>query len=141
MRRFLRHPSDMPIELKLRDQQRLPRQRLNNISLGGVACNCTERLQNGTPIELRIPLFGDDATCNGVIAWCEKEASGYLVGITFIDEDTLFKARMVQQVCQIERYRREREEQLGTQLGIEDVAQEWMSAHAEEFSRDSFDHH
>ena len=48
---------------------------------------------------------------------------------------------MVQQVCHIERYRRLREEQLGAELGIEDVAQEWMSTHAEEFSRDSFDRH
>ena len=39
MRHFLRHPSDMPVELVLRKQAFVPKQRLNNISLGGVACN------------------------------------------------------------------------------------------------------
>jgi hypothetical protein len=138
MRRFLRHPSDMPIELKPRNQARLPRQRLNNISLGGVACNCTERLQSGTPVRLRIPLFGEQASCNGVIAWCEEAPTGYLVGIAF-DEDSLFRARMVQQVCQIERYRREREEQLGAEMGIEEVAEEWLNEHAEACPRDSLE--
>lgn len=134
MRRFLRHPSDMPVELVLRRQAFVPTQRLYNISLGGVACNSSRGFRRGTAIELRIPLFGEQARYPGVVAWCRKQPDGYLVGIAFVDEDTLFRARMVEQVCQIEHYRQQREQQSGGPLPIETVAQEWIALHAAEFS-------
>ncbi|WPC07051.1 PilZ domain-containing protein [Pseudomonas sp. MBLB4123] len=134
MRRFLRHPSDMPVELVLRKQDFVPTQRLNNISLGGVACNSSRGFRRGTAVELRIPLLGEQARYPGVVAWCHKMDDDYLVGIAFTDEDTLFRARMVEQVCQIEHYRRQREQELGHQLQIENVAREWIAQHAAEFS-------
>ncbi len=134
MRHFLRHPSDMPVELVQRKHAFLPRQRLNNISLGGVACNSNKGFRKGTAVELRIPLLGEQARYPGVVAWCRKQAADYLVGIAFIDEDTLFRARMVEQVCQIEHYRHQRERELGEDLPVEMVAREWIALHAEEFS-------
>ncbi|SDG28335.1 PilZ domain-containing protein [Pseudomonas benzenivorans] len=137
MRRFLRHPSDMPVELVLRRQTFVPTQRLHNISLGGVACNSSRGFRRGTAIELRIPLFGEQARYPGVVAWCRKQSDHYLVGIAFLDEDTLFRARMVEQVCQIEHYRQQREQESGEHLPIEVVAQEWIAQHAAEFSHAS----
>ncbi|MBS7660681.1 PilZ domain-containing protein [Pseudomonas lalucatii] len=134
MRRFLRHPSDMPVELVLRKQDFVPTQRLNNISLGGVACNSSRGFRRGTAVELRIPLLGEQARYPGVVAWCHKLEEDYLVGIAFTDEDTLFRARMVEQICQIEHYRRQRERELGHALQIESVAREWIAQHAAEFS-------
>lgn len=134
MRHFLRHPSDMPVELVQRKHAFLPRQRLNNISLGGVACNSSKGFRKGTAVELRIPLLGDQARYPGVVAWCRKRTDDYLVGIAFIDEDTLFRARMVEQVCQIEHYRHQRERELGEDLPVELVAREWIALHAAEFS-------
>ncbi|MBU1284416.1 MAG: PilZ domain-containing protein [Gammaproteobacteria bacterium] len=137
MRHFLRHPSDMPVELVVRNQACVPKQRLNNISLGGVACNSKRAFRRGTAVEMRIPLFGEHACYPGVVAWCCKQEGQYLVGIAFVDEDTLFRARMVEQVCQIEHYRHQREQELGCSLTVEAVAQEWISQHAAEFSRAS----
>jgi hypothetical protein len=137
MRHFLRHPSDMPVELVPRRQACVPKQRLNNISLGGVACNSSRAFRRGTAIELRIPLFGEQARYPGLVAWCRKQEEQYLVGIAFVDEDTLFRARMVEQVCQIEHYRHQREQELGCSLPVEAVALEWISQHAAEFPRAS----
>ncbi|MDO9624569.1 MAG: PilZ domain-containing protein [Pseudomonas sp.] len=137
MRHFLRHPSDMPVELVVRKHTFITRQRLNNISLGGVACNSKCGFRRGTAIELHIPLLGEQARYAGVVAWCRKQPDDYLVGIAFIDEDTLFRARMVEQVCQIEHYRRQRELELGEQLEIESIAVEWIAEHAAEFSNTS----
>ncbi|MGA6106572.1 PilZ domain-containing protein [Pseudomonas solani] len=134
MRRFLRHPSDLPVELVLRKHSFLPRQRLHNISLGGVACNSLRSFRKGTAIELRIPLLGDEARYAGIVAWCRKQPDDYLVGICFTDEETLFRARMVEQVCQIEVYRKQRELEAGEELPIERIAQEWIARHAAEFS-------
>lgn len=137
MRRYLRHPSDMPVELVLRKQAFLPTQRLHNISLGGVACNSSRGFRRGTAIELRIPLFGEQARYPGVVAWCHKQTDDYLVGVAFLDEDTLFRARMVEQVCQIEHYRHVRELATGEQLPLEAIAQEWIALHAADYSRAS----
>lgn len=133
MRHFLRHPSDMPVELIQRRQAFLPHQRLNNISLGGVACNSPKGFRKGTAVELRIPLLGEQARYPGVVAWCRRQTDNYLVGVAFIDEDTLFRARMVEQICQIEHYRRQREQQSGEPLEVEKVAREWIALHAENF--------
>ena len=123
----------MPVELVQRKQACIPRQRLNNISLGGVACNSTRGFRCGTSVELRIPLLGEQARYPGVVAWCRRQDTDYLVGIAFLDEDTLFRARMVEQVCQIEHYRHQREQELGTALEVETVAREWIALHAAEF--------
>lgn len=137
MRRFLRHPSEMPVELVLRKQASIPRQRLNDISLGGVACITHCNFLSGSEVELRIPLFGEQACYPGIVAWCRKQPNHYLVGVAFIDEDTLFRARMVEQVCQIEHYRLQREQELGERLPVEAAAQEWIAQHAAEFSQAS----
>lgn len=139
MRRFLRHPSDMPVELVVRKPTVQPRQRLHDISLGGVACNSSRSFRRGTAVEMRIPLLGDQARYPGVIAWCHKLSNDYLVGISFIDEDTLFRARMVEQVCQIEHYRHQKELELGKPLAIEAMACEWIAQHAAGFSSASLE--
>ncbi|MFV3333309.1 PilZ domain-containing protein [Pseudomonas sp. NY15437] len=133
MRQFLRHPCDFPVELVIRKQTFLPRQRLHNISLGGVACNSPRGFRRGTSIELRIPLLGDAARYAGVIAWSRKQVNDYWVGIAFIDEDTLFRARMVEQVCRIEQYRRQREQASGGSLPFEELALEWIAQNAADF--------
>ncbi|UVE19364.1 PilZ domain-containing protein [Pseudomonas sp. LS44] len=133
MRQFLRHPSELPVELIKRKHAFLPKQRLHNISLGGVACNSIKGFRRGTAVELHIPLLGEQARCAGVVAWCRKQAGDYLVGVAFIDEDSLFRARMVEQVCQIEQYRMQRERQAGQALPVEVIAKEWISQHAADF--------
>lgn len=135
MRRFLRHPSGMPVELVLGKRRCLARQSLDNIGLGGVACNSTQRFRCGSTVQLRIPLFGEQAHCAGVVAWCRRQADSFLVGVAFIDEDTLLRARMVEQVWQIEQYRRQRERELGVQQAVELVARDWIARFASDFAR------
>lgn len=135
MHGFLRHPSDMPVELVLRKLPFVPTKRLHNIHLGGLACNSGHCFRRGTAVEVHIPLLGDQARYPGVVAWCRKQAEDYLVGVAFIDEDTLFRARMVEQLCLIEHYRQLREQASGEHLPLEAIAQEWIERYAAEFSQ------
>ncbi len=132
MRQYLRHPTEMPVELIARKQQE--HQQLNNISLGGVACNSQRNFKRGLWVELHVPLLGSEAHYSGVVAWCRKRAGDYLVGIAFTDEDNLFRARMVEQVCQIECYRLQREAEVGHSLPIEEVARDWIALHGAAFA-------
>ncbi|GIZ11770.1 PilZ domain-containing protein [Pseudomonas sp. NCCP-436] len=133
MRKFLRHPSDMPVELVVRKQSLISGQRLHNISLGGGACNSPRRFRRGTAVELRVPLLGDQARCPGVIAWCKSQNGGYRVGIAFIDEDSLFRARMIEQICQIQRYHDQLERESGESHSIEQCARQWIATNAADY--------
>lgn len=61
---------------------------------------------------------------------------GLSAGIAFTDEQTLFSARMGEQVCQIERYCRMNEAHDDLQ-DVQALALQWVEQHADEFSHDS----
>ncbi|MFG5863009.1 PilZ domain-containing protein [Metapseudomonas sp. CR1201] len=134
MRQFLRHPTEMPVELVPRRGRHLPPQRLHDISLGGVACNSARAFRLGTALELHIPLLGEQARFSGTVAWCHKETHDYMIGIAFTDEENMFRARMVEQICLIEQYRKQQEDVVGHALAPEEVAQEWIARHAADFA-------
>ncbi|AOE84910.1 pilus assembly protein PilZ [Pseudomonas sp. TCU-HL1] len=124
----------MPVELVPRKGQYMPLQRLHDISLGGVACNSARAFRRGTTLELRIPCLSDQARFSGTVAWCHKYVEDYMIGIAFTDEENMFRARMVEQICLIEQYRKQREETEGHPLAPEAVAQEWIALHAADFA-------
>ena len=137
MGRFLPHPDDIPVEIPLRNQPSLPRQKLHSISLGGVACNSDRSWRCGTAVDMSMPTLGENARYPGYIAWCEKHPAGYRIGVALIDEQTLFGARMGEQVCQIERYCRLHEDAEPTPAQLEAMARDWVSRHAGEFSHEA----
>ncbi|VVN17120.1 hypothetical protein PS862_01058 [Pseudomonas fluorescens] len=135
MGRFLPHTDDVPVELTLLTPECISRQQLHTISLGGMACNYHRAWRHGTALQVRMPTVNPDLRCLGYVAWCLRRKHGYLVGIAFVDEQTLFVARMGEQVCQIERYCRMRD----THSDLHDnqaLALEWVQEHADEFSQD-----
>lgn len=140
MGRFLPHPDDIPVEITPRKQPSLSRHTLHSISLGGVACNSDRVWRRGAAVELSMPTLGLEARYPGYIAWCEKHLDGYRVGVAFTDAQTLFGARMGEQVCQIEHYCRLQQQQDLPVENIEALAQQWISIHAVEFSQATLDH-
>lgn len=140
MGRFLPHPDDVPVEITPRNQPSLSRRKLHSISLGGVSCNSDRGWRRGTAVDLYMPTLGENAHYPGYIAWCEKHLQGYRVGIALIDEQTLFGARMGEQICQIEHYSRLQRQQNPCPQDLEALALEWVSHHAAEFSQATLDH-
>ena len=140
MGRFLSHPDDVPVEISLRNQPSLSRRKLHSISLGGVSCNSDRSWRRGTAVDLSMPTLGQSARYPGYVAWCEKNLQGYRIGVALIDEQTLFGARMGEQVCQIEHYSRLRQQQNACPQDLQALALEWVSHHAAEFSRATMEH-
>ena len=64
-----------------------------------------------------------------------KESEGYEVGVMFMNSDSDFKVRMVEQVCHIEHYRKEVLETEGRMINGEEAALEWIKKHAKDFPR------
>lgn len=84
--------------------------------------------------------WGQNARYPGYIAWCEKHSAGYRIGVALIDEQTLFGARMGEQVCQIEHFSRLQQQQSQYPLDLQALALEWVTHHAVEFSQATMEH-
>ncbi|MDZ5434367.1 PilZ domain-containing protein [Pseudomonas fluorescens] len=135
MGRFIPHPDDVPVELTLFKPECISRHQMHTSSLGGMACNYHRAWRYGTALEVRMPTLNPDLRILGYVAWCLRRKHGYLVGIAFLDEQTLFSARMGEQVCQIERYCRQHDAHNDLQE-VQALALEWVQEHADEYSHD-----
>ena len=69
------------------------------------------------------------------VAWCKDRRGYYEVGVEFLAEDDMFRARMVEQVCHIEHYRKAVKAKEGRRLSREEAALEWIAKHAADFPK------
>jgi len=133
MRRFVRHPGSIPIQLSAAQGRGADTSLLHNIGAGGLSCSVDEALPAGCPVVLSFPKIWPDYRVNGVVAWCRPQRQGFEVGIQFSNKDA-FRLRMVEQLSQIEAYRQQMLTEQGRALDGEQAAQEWISLHAGEFA-------
>jgi c-di-GMP-binding flagellar brake protein YcgR len=135
MRQFIRHPVDVPIEI--RTDQRGPPSAFHtqDISLGGLAVYSAEPVEPGALIEVRISYVDPAFIARARVAWCRprREGTGHEVGVSFLDAEDVFRARMVAQLCYIEDYRRSIARQEGRELSSEEAAGEWIAKYASKF--------
>lgn len=132
-RQFIRHPTEIPIELWCMAKScHECKKRLSNISLGGLAFESGTNWQPGTIIGIRIPLVDPSFKTTARVVWCHKKTTRFEIGVELTEPNDAFRTRMVEQICQIEHYRKTLELQ-GRMLNIEDAATEWISHYAAEF--------
>ncbi|KEF31313.1 MAG: PilZ domain-containing protein [Gammaproteobacteria bacterium] len=133
MRRFIRHPTEFPILIFAGDCASGDEASMCDISQGGLACRLTRKLRVGETVALGIPSIQQDYRIAGQIVRCRRCRAGYRIAVQFSDEAESFKTKMVEQVCQIEHFRRElcRE---GCELDSEAAAREWISRFGGQFA-------
>jgi hypothetical protein len=133
MRQFIRHPSDIPIEIGARGRLAHATRSLSDIGLGGLAFCCDSALECGIVVEIRIPFVLPPFEMNGRVAWCRAHGSIFELGVAFLEQDDAFRARMVEQVCYIENYRAGIFLAEGRVLNSEEAAIEWIRKFAANF--------
>jgi hypothetical protein len=134
-RAFLRHPSEMPIRIHREGLQHFSNHRMRNVSLGGLACRSEEPMEVGSEVCVEIPVGQLPFRARASIVWCRREHTCYELGIQFIDHEAAFAARMVEQLCYIERYRRQVRKEEGRELDTSAAALEWITKFAQSFPR------
>ena len=132
MRSFIRHPTDIPIEVRFEDQA-CDREPLRNVSRGGVCFQYPKAIALGSIILVRIALTVPpfEACCR--VSWCQADIGSWQVGVEFLDQEDLFRVRMVEQICHIEHYRRAMRDLHGRILSGHEAALEWIEKHAGAF--------
>ncbi|MDQ7988450.1 MAG: PilZ domain-containing protein [Candidatus Dactylopiibacterium sp.] len=137
-RGYLRHPSEMPIRIVCGQGAACPlgaggTPHLTNVSLGGLACEADTPLVPGSEVTVEIVVAGEAFRARGAVRWCRPHAQVFELGIEFMAREDAYAARMVEQLCYIERYRREVHEREGREIDSSTAALEWIRLHAASF--------
>jgi hypothetical protein len=132
-RRFIRHTADVPIEVRAVEMDGARMHPGLNVSEGGLSFVSDDDIPLGSTIEIRIPAVHPPFEAHARVVWRKPEDSRYCIGVEFLDAAMAFRARMVEQVCAIEEYRRQVFRDEGRRLSREDAAREWIGRFAEKF--------
>lgn len=135
MRKFIRHPNQFPIDIKVDEAE--PDHidsSMINISAGGLAFRVPRALSVGAKLTISMPELWPDYQAQGHVVWCRDVGGYHEAGIQFAEASEAFKARMVAQFCQIEDYKRAIQINEGRLLSREEAAREWIGRYAEEFA-------
>jgi hypothetical protein len=135
MRKYVRHPTQVPIEIDV-DESNLERIDSNmlDISAGGLAFCVPRTLSMGARLTISLPELWPNYQAQGFVVWCHEVGDHFEAGIKFAEASEAFKARMVAQFCQIQDYKRTMQLNEGRDLSSEEAAREWIGRYAEEFA-------
>ncbi|WP_371824019.1 PilZ domain-containing protein [Hahella sp. HN01] len=162
MRQFIRHPTDIPILLEKKRPSKegsysesgvctdtiihkspatvgvgccpaASSHCMQNISCGGVCCMSPTSYEVGEKVMVVIAFVRPTFRTPAQVIWCNDVGNGFEIGLRFMSEKDAFAARMVEQVCHIEHYKREVLATEGRRMSGEEAAIEWIEKHAPDF--------
>ncbi len=127
----------MPLKITLDwvedDAKTHPCDNLDNVSLGGLAFKSSRALMLGQDVSVSFPLLNESLSLSGKVVWNNKSDKGFLIGLQFDDPEALYQCRMIEQICHIQHYRQQVEQQQGRVLSREQAANEWIHRYARDF--------
>jgi len=135
-RRFYRHPLCMPIRF-YEKQERIPdASRALNVSDHGICFMTPRFIPKRTRVNVTIPVGGSVFKINGVVVYSNHEPYGeqYKTGVAFSDQTSAFRAKLAEQIIQIDRYRKRASQKLGHLMPEEEAARQWIEKNAERFA-------
>ena len=133
-RRFIRHPSDIPIEIFPQGQTENYEGPLNDVSIAGLSFNTNVYLSKDTEITIRMPMFQPPFEITATVMWCRESDHQFDIGVAFMDVDEAVEFRIVEQVCYIEHYKRKAFKIEGRKLTTEEAAREWIAKYSSRFT-------
>ena len=134
MRQFIRHPVDVPVEILASGTGTATGLHTHDVSLGGLALQSGFAVPVGSIVDVRIPCVQPPFEAHARVAWCQaRNDESFELGVTFLDAEDAFLARMVEQVCHIEEYRKSVQRTEQRILSPEEAALEWIDKHAARF--------
>jgi len=131
-RQFIRHPTEIPVEVHPVEGGAIPH-RVRNLSVGGLSFHADREMSLGSVVNLRIPGVEPAFESTARVVWCRPVVSGFDLGVAFLNAEDAYRARVVEQICHIESYRRKLISHEGRTLTPEAAAREWIARFADSF--------
>lgn len=124
-RRFIRHPTDIRIETSLLSAERVFVEAAHDIGLGGLRLSLPVCPRIGAEINVRVLYVEPPFETTGTVAWCHRGKDRYAVGIKLNAWREQGWLRLVEQICEIERYKHKVHRETGLRLSTARAAEEW----------------
>ena len=107
-----------------------------NISDSGLLFLSSEYFKMGTLLELTLPLRDKVFTLEGRVVHSSEDSATRLfrTGIYFASASSVFKVKLVDQIHQIDEYRRSLSIKEGRPVTEEEAAHQWIKEHSVEFA-------
>ncbi len=132
-RRYYRHPVDVPIQIFPQTIHPINQVPLLDVGEGGLAFRTNVVFEPGSHLIVRIDSVEPVFEAVGVVCWNATRDGEHEVGVQFLDDETCFRLRMVEQVCQIEKFRQRCLEDDGRDMDFEQAAREWIERYGADF--------
>lgn len=131
---FITHPDDVPVRLaRLEAEAGTGFDMQHRRIQGGVVIHTRARVRPGDLVEVHTGLRNRPVSYRARVLWViDRERPA--VGLVFENEQQAFIARMTEQVCHIEQYRRNQAAQ-GRLLTESEAAHEWIEQFSHDFPR------
>jgi len=142
MRRYIRHPADIPIDIELEESSGLATENLMNVSLGGLSFHSHVDYELGRLLKITISAIDPPYEAVAKVCWCDVQEQGYEIGVELVNKNDVYKTRMVEQVCHIAHYKQQVFQTEGRELTGAEAASEWIIKFAHEFPKlEELEHH
>ena len=129
MRNYIRHSSNIPLEIITETLQDSSPQTMKDVSIGGLSFLSDHAHDICDIIKVSIPYVKPAFVSEGQVTWCIKQGGRYEVGVEFFTADDESRARIVKQAFYIEDFIKEVKKPGRGREDIELAAREWIREH------------
>ncbi|MDP5057352.1 MAG: energy transducer TonB [Marinomonas hwangdonensis] len=129
---FVEHPKDLPLDITLIEDQPFPSISEARVGFVGITYVTLRPFDRGRSVRITLEEIDPNFCVSGRIAWCKKHSDGYHIAIEFPTEEECYCVRMIEQLSQIEHYRRQAKHE-GRRLNYNEAAGEWIQKFAASF--------
>lgn len=134
---FIRHPVSLTVQCRKQGHVDATPQEMRDISFGGMLFVSADRYQPGDIVDMEFPPLTLRNRVTGEIIWSapvEGQPPGrYANGLKFLSRSVMFMARIVEQMCCIERYRQTQVQECRRVISSDEAASEWIRLCAARF--------
>ena len=129
---FVAHPRDLPLEITLIEDQPFPHVNEERAGFVGITSFTYHPFDNGRSVRITLEEIDPNFCVSGRVVSCNEEIDGYRVSIEFPSTEECYCVRMIEQLSQIEHYRRQAKTE-GRRLNYNEAAAEWIQKFAANF--------
>jgi PilZ domain len=134
---FIRHPVSMTVQCRKEGHIEVSANEIRDISFGGMYFISADSYVPGDIVEMEFPPLTLRNRITGEIIWSSpvslKPAIQFSNGLKFLSKRVLFMARMIEQMCCIEKYREAQVRESHRALSGDQAAREWIQMCAAHF--------
>ncbi|RVU30542.1 MULTISPECIES: hypothetical protein [Neptunomonas] len=131
---YIRHPQQIPADVSASAAPAITSKEALADNHVGISFTTQRFYASGKHLKVCIKVSQPYFSAVGKVAWCIPEPDGsFTTGIVFDGDEIAYSARMAEQICHIEQYRRDIECNEGRKLSAEAAAAEWIVLYAHDF--------